>query len=153
VRLNDAVIGLILFALSLAVLWHVRGFPTIPGQPYGAGLYPRVIGIGLAVVSVLLMISGWRSGGPMMRLGRAADGRPLAFVTTILALFFYLLFADRLGFILASIAMLCALLWAYGVPRLRIVPVAVIATLVIHAGFYKLLKVPLPWGLLQPIAW
>ena len=34
-----------------------------------------------------------------------------------------------------------------------ILPVAIVTTLVIHAGFYKLLKVPLPWGVLQPIAW
>jgi putative tricarboxylic transport membrane protein len=25
--------------------------------------------------------------------------------------------------------------------------------LVIHLAFYKLLRVPLPWGLLTPIAW
>ena len=26
-------------------------------------------------------------------------------------------------------------------------------TLVIHTAFYKLLRVPLPWGVLQPILW
>ena len=31
--------------------------------------------------------------------------------------------------------------------------VAVVATLVIHFAFYKLLRVPLPWGLLTPWAW
>jgi putative tricarboxylic transport membrane protein len=29
----------------------------------------------------------------------------------------------------------------------------VIAALVIHFMFYKLLRVPLPWGLLTPYAW
>ena len=35
----------------------------------------------------------------------------------------------------------------------RAVLVAVIATLAIHFAFYKLLRVPLPWGVLMPVAW
>jgi putative tricarboxylic transport membrane protein len=31
------------------------------------------------------------------------------------------------------------------------VPVALAATVVIHLAFYKLLKVPLPWGLLERV--
>ena len=34
-----------------------------------------------------------------------------------------------------------------------IVPVALVSTLVIHTLFYKGLRVPLPWGVLTPIAW
>jgi len=63
------------------------------------------------------------------------------------------LFVDWLGFIVCSLLMLSALMWSYGVRRILIAPVALVATLVIHAGFFKLLKVPLPWGVLQPIAW
>ena len=62
-------------------------------------------------------------------------------------------FADSLGFVLCSTLMLIALLWSYGVRPVLVVPVALVATLAIHLGFYKLLKVPLPWGVLQPIAW
>ena len=32
-------------------------------------------------------------------------------------------------------------------------PIALIVTLLSHYAFYKLLRVPLPWGLLQGIAW
>ena len=32
-------------------------------------------------------------------------------------------------------------------------PVAFIVALVIDYAFYKVLKVPLPWGVLQGIAW
>jgi len=31
--------------------------------------------------------------------------------------------------------------------------VAAIATLLVHFAFYKLLRVPLPWGVLTPWAW
>ncbi|HRO57986.1 MAG TPA: tripartite tricarboxylate transporter TctB family protein [Burkholderiaceae bacterium] len=159
-RVNDAVIGAVLLVLSLAVVWHVRSFPTIPGQPYGAALYPFLIGCGLGICSLLLIAKGFRSGIPIVETGQRGDAddapsghRPVAFVTTLLALLFYLLFAERLGFLVSSTLMLIALFLAYGVRRVMVVPLAVIATLVIHYGFYKLLKVPLPWGLLESFAW
>jgi putative tricarboxylic transport membrane protein len=31
-------------------------------------------------------------------------------------------------------------------------PVAVIATVVIHLSFYKLLRIPLPWGIFEQFA-
>jgi len=36
---------------------------------------------------------------------------------------------------------------------LRALVLAVLLTLLIHFVFYKLLRVPLPWGLLQGVAW
>ena len=48
---------------------------------------------------------------------------------------------------------LAALMWALRVPLVRAVPIAIVMTLLIHYAFYKLLKVPLPWGLLRSIAW
>ncbi|MBC8120090.1 MAG: tripartite tricarboxylate transporter TctB family protein, partial [Burkholderiaceae bacterium] len=35
----------------------------------------------------------------------------------------------------------------------RSIVIAVIATFVIHFAFYKLLRVPLPWGVLTNYAW
>ena len=66
---------------------------------------------------------------------------------------FYILCADTVGFIVCSVLVLLALQWALGVRPLLALGVALLATLVIHACFYKLLRVPLPWGWLQPIAW
>ena len=152
-RVNDAVIGAILLIVSLAVLWHVQTFPKIPGQPYGAALYPFTVGLGLAIVSVMLIVQGLRSGQPMLLLRAGASHGLLAFGITVAALLFYVFFAERLGFVVCSTLMLVAMLWSYGVRPVLVVPVALVATLVIHLGFYKLLKVPLPWGVLQPIAW
>lgn len=152
-RVNDAIVGAILLILSLVVLWHVQSFPKIPGQPYGAALYPFTVGIGLAAVSVLLLVQGLRSGQSLLNLPAGAPRRLFAFWVTAGSLFFYIFFADRLGFIVCSSLMLAALFWSYGVRRVLVLPLAIGATLVIHLGFYKLLKVPLPWGVLQPLAW
>lgn len=152
-RLNDAVIGAVLFVLSLAVLWHVRDFPAIPGQPYGAALYPAVVAGGLAIASALLVLQGLRSGVPMISVQASSQRGLVAFLVTLGSLVFYVLLVDTLGFVVTSVAMLAALMGSFGVRASRIAPVAIVATLIIHTGFYKLLKVPLPWGLLQPFAW
>ena len=44
-------------------------------------------------------------------------------------------------------------MWSYGVNFKVLVPVSILSAVLIHLAFYKLLTVPLPWGVLQPIAW
>lgn len=152
-RVNDALIGAVLLVLSLAVLWHVRSFPPVPGQPYGSALFPTLAAAGLAITSVLLIVQGLRSGAQWFRVSEAKLSGRIAAAVTIAALIFYLLVSQRVGFVLSAVLMLMAMLWSYGVRKVLIVPVAVIGTLVIHTLFFKLLKVPLPWGWLAPLAW
>ena len=66
---------------------------------------------------------------------------------------FYILVVDRLGFIPTGVIYLAALFAVFGVTARWILPLAMVVTLVIHYSFYKLLKVPLPWGLLERFAW
>jgi len=61
--------------------------------------------------------------------------------------------ADALGFVLTGTACLGALFLKFGVKPVRAIAIAVVATLVIHTLFYKLLRVPLPWGVLERFAW
>ena len=66
---------------------------------------------------------------------------------------FYLLTANFLGFIITGAIILAVLMWSYGVAFKLLVPISIFAAVVIHLAFYKLLSVPLPWGILQPLAW
>ena len=77
----------------------------------------------------------------------------VAIVLTGGSILFYIAVAQYLGFVITGVLLLSVLMWAYGVRPLLILPVAVVATLVIHFAFYRMLSVPLPWGILQPIAW
>ncbi|MDH5538970.1 MAG: tripartite tricarboxylate transporter TctB family protein, partial [Rhizobacter sp.] len=94
-----------------------------------------------------------RSGAPWQSASATRRSGRIAAAVTIASLLFYLLASQLLGFIVSAALMLVAMLWAYGVRRALIVPVALVATLVIHTLFFKLLKVPLPWGWLAPVAW
>ncbi|PZP96643.1 MAG: tripartite tricarboxylate transporter TctB family protein [Variovorax paradoxus] len=154
-RIHDSLIGAVLLLLSLAVLWHIQGFPPAAGQQYGPALFPGLIAGGLAIASLLLAWQGLRSGQPLVSVGAGLRStRHLASLLVALGgMVFYILCVDTLGFIVCSALVLLALQWALGVRPVVALAVALLATLVIHACFYKLLRVPLPWGWLQPIAW
>ena len=160
-KLNDAVWGALLILFSTAVLIHVQPFPTIPGQRVGPALFPGVLAVVLAVCALLLIAKGLaarKHGGDRARWAEL-DGwtksrrHVVAFVAVIGVNAFYILLVDRLGFILTGVVYLAMLFTVFGVRPRWVVPNALGVTLVIHFAFYKLLKVPLPWGLLQGIAW
>jgi putative tricarboxylic transport membrane protein len=160
-KLNDAVWGAVLIALAAAVLIHVQRFGTIPGQQFGPAIYPGLVAVGLAICGVVLIGSGlasrardgaaarWVAVAPWTRSHRHV----IAFALTIGVNVLYILAVDRLGFIPTGILYLGVLFAAYGVRPVWILPIAALVTLVIHTSFYKLLKVPLPWGLLQGFIW
>jgi putative tricarboxylic transport membrane protein len=157
VRLNDAVFGLLLAALGGLVLFAVQGFPKIPGQPVGPALFPGLVACGLCITGLILMVRGWRdrAAQPWLQWDDWVNSRRHIAALAILlgGVILYITASGWLGFIPAAVIILAALFLVLRVPPGRAVVIAVIAALVIHFAFYKLLRVPLPWGLLMPIAW
>jgi putative tricarboxylic transport membrane protein len=159
---KDIPVGIGLLLIALLVLWHIQSFPPAPGQPYNAALFPGIAAVGLALSALVLIVLGLRAN-PTAPIAPATDeagvpvadvpSRMLAIALTAGSIVFYLFAADALGFIVCGTLILAALMWAYGVRPALVVPVAIIVTLLIHFAFYKLLRVPLPWGVLQPFAW
>lgn len=160
-KLDDAVWGALFALLGAAILWHVQGFPHIPGQNVGPGLFPGVLAVALLVSGALLIASGLkarRADGAASRWAVAPDWlrsqrHLLAFAVLVASNVFYLLAVDRLGFLLTAFVYLAALMGVLRVRLALVLPVALIMALAIHYAFYKLLRVPLPWGVLQGIAW
>ena len=75
------------------------------------------------------------------------------FIITLGCLVFYIFASETVGFLLCGTLILSLMFWALSVRRAWILPLAVLITLVIHTVFYKGLRVPLPWGVLQPLQW
>jgi putative tricarboxylic transport membrane protein len=173
---NDTPVGVGLLVLALLILWHVSGFPPAPGQPYNAALFPGIAAVGLGLAAIGLIISGVKQKDARRKAADVAAKAPdldtltsgkdtevletakvpsrlLAILLTAGSVGFYLLAANFLGFIITGAILLAALMWAYGVKARILVPVAIVGAVVIHFAFYKLLSVPLPWGLLSPFAW
>ncbi len=155
-KINDAIFGAIFALLGAVVLVHVQGFPKIPGQDYGPGIFPGLIAAGLLVCGLLLVVSGlrrhqrpaWFEGSDWMRSPRHLG----ALAAVVLGVAAYILVAEKVGFLLVAPVLLALWFRVLRVGWLRVVVAAVVATLVIWYVFYKLLRVPLPWGVLTPYA-
>jgi len=160
-KLNDAVWGALLLAFSAAVLVYVQGFPTMPGQKVGPALFPGLIAVALAVCALALIAKGIAArsrGGERERWFELDEWtrshrKVVAFIAVVGVNVFYILAVNALGFIIVGAVYLATLFVTFGVRVRAAVPIAIVVTLVIHYAFYKLLKVPLPWGLLQRFAW
>lgn len=156
-KINDALVGVLLGMFAIAVLLMSLSFPVIPGQNFGAGLFPRTIGIGMLVCAVLLIAQGIRNrktDSPMRVPAWLRDkASVLRFLSIPASLVFYFAAADFLGFLVTSSLMLLALFLVFKLRWPVAIAVAIIGSLVIHFMFYSVLMVPLPWGVLETIAW
>jgi putative tricarboxylic transport membrane protein len=123
----------------------------MPGQRFGPAWFPGVIAAGLGICGVLLVVAGARHGAPAVALsGWIFRRRPFLGVAAVLGgLVFYIVVADKLGFHLTGIALLACWVRLLGGSWRMAAVVAVVATVAIHLSFYKLLRIPLPWGLLE----
>ncbi|WP_142850936.1 tripartite tricarboxylate transporter TctB family protein [Telmatospirillum sp. J64-1] len=155
-RMNDAISGILLLILSASILIVVADYPTIPGQDIGPAAFPRLLGILLLIASLVLIFQGVRDRARgWIRLGEwTRSPRHLINVALVVGgLVFYILFSEELGFIPCGVLILSALFLSLRVRPVLVLPIAVLATLGIHTVFYQFLRVPLPWGLLQDMAW
>jgi putative tricarboxylic transport membrane protein len=130
----------------------------MPGQKFGPAWFPGLIAGGLGLCGMLLIGTGlraarhrsapWAEIPPWLHSARARWG-----VAALLGgLLFYVLAASALGFHLTSLILLVLWMRVLGASWRVTLPVALVAMLVIHYSFYKLLRVPLPWGVLEAFA-
>ena len=156
-KLSDAVFGLRLLALGAAVISVVSSYPTIAAQRVGPALFPGLIALGLLIGGLFLLVRGWRDRAavPWVRFEPwVRSSRHVAGVLGVIgSVIFYIVAVNWLGFFLTSLIILAMLFRLFGVAVGRSIVIAAIATFVIHFAFYKLLRVPLPWGVFTNFAW
>jgi putative tricarboxylic transport membrane protein len=157
VKLRDAVWGALLLVFAGALLLHVRSFPAMPGQKIGPAVLPGALAVGLGVCGAIMLLRDLATnrGTPWVVWPEWVAHRPqvMALAVLVAVNIFYLLAVDRLGFIVTGVVYLAAFMLALRVRMERALLVAVVCTVGIHYAFYKMLKVPLPWGMLQGVAW
>lgn len=147
----DRKVGLGLAALALLVLWSARDFPNVPGQKLGAAFLPMLVGAGLLVCAIALLVRRRNPAEADASAQAGAGGEHFgSSAVTIAAVVVYIVASDALGFLL--LAPLC-LFATFLAQRVRAMPAlwwSLGGTLLVHVAFYKLLRVPLPWGVLTP---
>ena len=156
-KISDRLIGCFLLLLAGGILLQARSFPVIPGQSIGSGLLPTIVALGIAVCAITLIAKDVLNAERMKLIAPGdwiTDPRRIIRVGIVLlgtASFLPLL--DVIGFPVLSISLLLAFLISLRVNLLTAVLLSVIASLAIHSLFSKVFLVPLPWGILQSIAW
>jgi putative tricarboxylic transport membrane protein len=126
----------------------------MPGQKFGPAWFPGLIAVGLGFCGLFLIFAGVRQRAPWLVLPdwmfrrRAA----LGVVAVLAGLVFYIVAADKLGFHITGIALLAFWIRVLGASWRTAAAVALIGTVAIHLAFYKAMRIPLPWGVLEHYA-
>ncbi|OWY30358.1 tripartite tricarboxylate transporter TctB family protein [Herbaspirillum robiniae] len=173
-KINDALSGLLVALFAIAIWSYSATLPSM-GQDIGPHVFPQALAGGFMLCAVLLVVRGLRG----LRKTRAAHVSTIAtvgdedqdahwftvpewfgsrhavfaFLLVPASLVFYIWVSEPLGFLPTAFILLMVLFLTFRTRVAMAVPVAVASALGIHYVFYKLLKVPLPWGVLNPIAW
>ena len=160
-RLPDQVTGLFLVGLGTAAAYGGWLLPPVPGQPVGPNVFPLVIGSGLALCGLAIALGIGHTFEEEEEIVpiEAGQSRPptgklygLRALLPPALLLFYVAAADRLGFIITAALIVYVTSSALGARWKLSLPLALMAPIVIHLIFSKLLRVPLPAGLL-PMPW
>ena len=159
--LSDRTSGIGIAALGAVAAYAGSLLPPVPGQQIGPNVFPLVVGIGLLLCGALIALG---IGHKFEEEAEAAvaDLTPpdaphgrfyglRALIPPALLILYYLA-SDRLGFIVTAAILVLALSKALGASWRLAAILALAAPPLVHLAFYKLLRVPLPPGLL-PMPW
>jgi putative tricarboxylic transport membrane protein len=161
----DKVTGLFLVGLGAAAAYGGSLLPPVPGQQVGPNVFPMVVGVGLAICgamiafgvgSVLEQEAEADLAAHSVKLEPEPTASPLLNgAKTLLPpalLLAYVFVGDRFGFVPTAFCIVLAISLAMGARLKLALPLALIAPVIVHLVFLKLLRVPLPPGLL-PMPW
>ena len=142
----DSALGVVFALGGAAILQQALTMQALPGMNVGPGLFPSIVGAGMAIMGVALTIQGWivrdvpEDDAPSL-LSWFAVGVVVALAVTILAMPF-------LGFLIAGTLFSVAIVLMSGGKWLSAVIFSPIATAIIYYLFMTGFRVPLPRGIL-----
>jgi len=154
-----------IFACLGIVIWVLTfSFPVLEaigtGRAHpGPSLFPRVLGTLFIFFGALVIFSGWRTSKlpPPPPPPKEEDGviiAPLNYFNPVLVIILiaaFIALAPKLGFIIMGAAILAVLMIKLHVAPLKSVIISVCAICIIYLIFAKILRVPLPQGILAPL--
>jgi putative tricarboxylic transport membrane protein len=159
VKVNDAVSGGFFILFAVLIFYLTKDFRLMPGQNYGASFFPRTIAGAMGLLGSVLVFQGVRNRGeePWAKaFDWVGSPRHIAnFLLVVGVLIFYILLSDWLGFLIAGfVSIFTLLIWLRGLRHwLGSLLLSVVCVLALQYFFGEILRVPLPWGLLQEYRW
>ncbi len=152
-RLHDGLIGAGFVIAGAVIFASTLTCPRLEGGHPGPSLFPQVLAGLMVGFSACLLIPAVlrRRGTPpddvLTQRGIGLRGVVNALLV-FAAIIIFMLVAPVLGFLLTTVGILLGLMWWLGTPVLRAVLAALGLTLFVYIIFGKILRVPLPLGIL-----
>jgi putative tricarboxylic transport membrane protein len=160
---SDRISGLVIIGLgALAIIGGLQ-LPPMAGQDVGPSAFPIAVGVGL-IISGFLVVAGIGH-----RIEEEAQAELAAIESATMPadvqargswraaippglLILYVALVEPLGFVLTAALLVLIASLALGARVRLALPLAILGPIVVHLLFAKLLRVPLPAGLL-PMPW
>lgn len=165
--LSDKVTGTFVAGLGAAAAYGGSLLPPVPGQQVGPNVFPMVVGLGLVLCGALIAFgvgsaiekeaeADLAEHLKKQEISETTGDPPLVLAAKTLLppalLLAYVFIGDRLGFVPTAFFIVLAVSTTMGARLKLALPLALIAPVAVHLIFVKVLRVPLPPGLL-PMPW
>lgn len=161
--LSDRTTGLTLVGVGALAIYGGSRLPPMPGQEIGPSVFPMLIGACLALCGALIALGIGRSYEEQAEAeiaslqGMEPEAKQpkyygLRALIPIALLLFYVFASETLGFVLVAFIIVGTMALALGANWKHGLLLALIMAPLVHLLFSKLLRVPLPIGLL-PMPW
>jgi len=150
-KISDTLVGAGFVTAGALIFAGTLGYPPLDdGQP-GPSLFPRLVAVLMASFGAVLSIKGFRARDVTEALDWRGLLRSTGFVNALFVLagvLAYILLVERLGFLITGALAIFILMWRLRVRWPRALVIAVVFNALVHLLFAKILRVPLPLGLL-----
>jgi len=147
-QLNDRIIGVLTVVGGVAVIWGTLGFREIPGQQFGSAFFPRILGVALILTGVALILTSAR--GALVSLSEMLRGRAAWQVLAVfVAVVGWIFLSPLLGFIATTTLLITLLVLLAGGRLIPAALTAVAMAVLLYIVFGILLRVPLPFGIIE----
>ena len=147
-QLSHRTIGILALLGGVGIIVGTLNFHALTTQQFGAAFFPRLLGGALILCGVLMVIvtpRGVTLGGTPIRTGRSG----LRIVALLASVPFWVLVSPVLGFIATTFLLMTALTMLAGGKMIPAVTSGLGLSLLLFLIFGQLLRVPLPYGLLD----
>lgn len=148
IKLSELHLGILAALGGIILLFSSAHFGPLPGQAYGAGTMPRLIGWCAILLGCFMVATSLKHLKEMTKPHLADWVRTprlaLAALASLAVVVFYILFSETLGFMPTSFISLVCLMLVLRTRWLTAVLASLVTTLVVYYGFSRMLMVPLP---------
>jgi putative tricarboxylic transport membrane protein len=150
-KISDTVVGAGFVAAGALIVAATLNYPTLEQGHPGPSLFPRILGTVMAVFGGLVCVQGLRNRDETQAVHWAGLHRNAAFINALVVLVgsaVFILFVERLGFLVTGTLLMFGVMWRIKVPPIRAFLIAIIFNNLVYLLFAKVMRVPLPLGLL-----